>query len=69
MFDFPLFQTKEYKDYARAVLAHVDQVAAEQQRVKLLDPVARVADLEKRFLRAVKAALCEALRHVTIHEA
>ena len=59
MFDLPLFQTKEYKDYARAVLAHVDEVAAEQQRVKLLDLAARVADLEKR-LAEVQARLTEA---------
>lgn len=52
LFEHPLFQREDYKEYARAVLAHVDAVAAEQERVRQLDPVARIAELEKRLAEA-----------------
>ena len=52
LFDHPLFQSNEYKRYAAAVLAHVDAVAAEQERVRQLDPTVRIAQLEAQLAEA-----------------
>ena len=52
LFEHPLYQSDEYKGYAAAVLAHVDAVAAEQERVRQLDPAVRIAQLEAQLAEA-----------------